>query len=157
MADREAEWDSRWWSPIINAEHLAMRDRAAIFDLTAFCIFDIVGPGALESVQRVAMRQMDVKLGKVVYTPVLTPRGGFRSDLTIMRLADDQFRVVTGGAHGMADLKWFRDHLVGDAQIFDLTSQLVHARPLGAARSRHPGEHDRRRRVARGLPVRHLP
>jgi glycine cleavage system aminomethyltransferase T len=123
VADREAEWDSRWWSPIINAEHLAMRDRAAIFDLTAFCIFDIVGPGALESVQRVAMRQMDVKLGKVVYTPVLTPRGGFRSDLTIMRLADDQFRVVTGGAHGMADLKWFRDHLVGDAQIFDLTSQ----------------------------------
>jgi glycine cleavage system aminomethyltransferase T/glycine/D-amino acid oxidase-like deaminating enzyme len=123
VADREAEWDSRWWSPIINAEHLAMRDRAAIFDLTAFCIFDVVGPGALESVQRVAMRQMDVKLGKVVYTPVLTPRGGFRSDLTIMRLGDDQFRVVTGGAHGMADLKWFRDHLVGDAQIFDLTSQ----------------------------------
>ena len=47
VADREAEWDSRWWSPIINAEHLAMRDRAAIFDLTAFCIFDVVGPGAL--------------------------------------------------------------------------------------------------------------
>src|SRR5215216_5149021 len=123
VADREAEWDSRWWSPIINAEHLAMRDRAAIFDLTAFCVFDVVGPGALESVQRVAMRQMDVKLGKVVYTPVLTPRGGFRSDLTIMRLADDHFRVVTGGAHGMADLKWFRDHLVGDAHVFDLTSQ----------------------------------
>ena len=53
-AEREAEWDSRWWSPIINAEHLAMRERAAIFDLTAFCVFDIVGPGALESVQRVA-------------------------------------------------------------------------------------------------------
>ena len=46
-ADREAEWDSRWWSPIINAEHLAMRDRAAMFDLTAFCVFDVVGPGAL--------------------------------------------------------------------------------------------------------------
>ena len=38
---RDAEWDARWWSPIINAEHLAMRDRAAIFDLTAFCIFDV--------------------------------------------------------------------------------------------------------------------
>ena len=121
---REAEWDSRWWSPIINAEHLAMRDRAAMFDLTAFCVFDVVGPGALESVQRVAMRQMDVKVGRVVYTPVLTPRGGFRSDLTIMRLGDEHFRVVTGGAHGMADLKWFSDHLVedGTAQIFDLTS-----------------------------------
>jgi glycine cleavage system aminomethyltransferase T/glycine/D-amino acid oxidase-like deaminating enzyme len=121
---REAEWDSRWWSPIINAEHLAMRERAAMFDLTAFCIFDIVGPGALEGVQRVSVRQMDVKLGRVVYTPVLTPRGGFRSDLTIMRLGDEHFRVVTGGAHGMADLKWFADHLPedGSAQIFDLTS-----------------------------------
>ena len=121
---REAEWDSRWWSPIINAEHLAMRDRAAIFDLTAFCVFDIVGPGALECVQRVAVRQMDVKLGRVVYTPVLTARGGFRSDLTIMRLGAEHFRVVTGGAHGMADLKWFADHLRrdGGAQVFDLTS-----------------------------------
>jgi glycine cleavage system aminomethyltransferase T/glycine/D-amino acid oxidase-like deaminating enzyme len=122
--DREAEWDARWWSPIINAEHLAMRDRVALFDLTAFCVFDVVGPGALESVQRVAMRQMDVGLGRVVYTPILTPAGRFRADLTIMRLGDDHFRVVTGGAHGMADLKWFRDHLVedGSAQIFDLTS-----------------------------------
>ena len=101
-----------------------MRDRAAMFDLTAFCVFDIVGPGALEGVQRVAVRQMDVKLGRVVYTPVLTPHGGFRSDLTIMRLGDEHFRVVTGGAHGMADLKWFADHLRkdGGAQVFDLTS-----------------------------------
>ena len=135
-----------------------MRDRAAIFDLTAFCVFDVVGPGALESVQRVAMRQMDVKLGKVVYTPVLTPRGGFRSDLTIMRLGDDHFRVVTGGAHGMADLKWFaRPPASDDAADRRPHLELVHARPLGAARARHPGEHDRRRRVARGLPVRHLP
>ncbi len=124
ISPREAEWDSRWWSPIINAEHLAMRDRAAMFDLTAFCVFDIVGPGALECVQKVSMRQMDVKLGKVVYTPVLTARGGFRSDLTVMRLGDEHFRVVTGGAHGMADFKWYRDHLPedGSAQIFDLTS-----------------------------------
>ena len=42
---REAEWESRWWSPIINAEHLAMRERAAMFDLTAFCIFDVARPG----------------------------------------------------------------------------------------------------------------
>ena len=124
VASREAEWDSRWWSPIINAEHLAMRDRAAMFDLTAFCVFDVIGPGALDCCQRVAMRQMDVKLGRVVYTPLLTQRGGFRSDLTIMRIAHDHFRVVTGGAHGMADLKIFADNLPedGSAQVFDLTS-----------------------------------
>ena len=119
---REAEWDSRWWSPIINAEHLAMRDRAAMFDLTAFCVFDVVGPGALDCVQKVSMRQMDVKHGKVVYTPVLSPSGGFRSDLTVMRLGDDHFRVVTGGAHGMADLKAYRDGAGHDAQVVDLTS-----------------------------------
>jgi glycine cleavage system aminomethyltransferase T/glycine/D-amino acid oxidase-like deaminating enzyme len=122
---REAEWDARWWSPIINAEHLAMRDRAGMFDLTAFCIFDVTGPAALDVVQQVAVRQMDVKNGRVVYTPVLSPSGGFKSDLTIMRLGDDRFRVVTGGLHGMADKKWFADHLPddGSARIEDLTSE----------------------------------
>jgi len=121
---REAEWDARWWSPIINAEHLAMRDRAAVIDLTAFAIFDITGPGALDAVQRIAMRQMDVAIGRVVYTPVLSPSGGFKADLTIMRLADERFRVVTGAAHGMADFKWFADRLPddGSAQIHDRTN-----------------------------------
>jgi glycine cleavage system aminomethyltransferase T/glycine/D-amino acid oxidase-like deaminating enzyme len=124
VSGRDAEWDARWWSPIINAEHLAMRDRAGMFDLSAFCVFDVTGPGALDTVQRVAMRQMDVPVGRVVYTPVLTPQGGFRSDLTIMRLGEECFRVVTGGAHGGADLKWFADHVPADgsAQVHDLTS-----------------------------------
>ncbi|HEX3225788.1 MAG TPA: FAD-dependent oxidoreductase [Gaiellaceae bacterium] len=121
---REHEWDARWWSPIINAEHLAMRDRAAMFDLTAFCIFDVVGNDALESVQRVAARQLNVPAGRVIYTPVLSPSGTFKSDLTIMKMDDDRFRVVTGGAHGMADKKWFADHLVGDARIEDHTSSI---------------------------------
>jgi glycine cleavage system aminomethyltransferase T/glycine/D-amino acid oxidase-like deaminating enzyme len=121
---REAEWESRWWSPIINAEHLAMRDRAGMVDLTSFSIFDVTGPGALEAVQRVAMRQMDVAVGRVVYTPVLLPAGGFKADLTIMRIDDEVFRVVTGGAYGMSDLKWFKDHLPedGTAQIHDQTN-----------------------------------
>ena len=67
------------------------------------------------------MRQMDVPVGRAVYTPLLTPGGGFRSDLTILRLGDERFRVVTGGLHGMADLKWFRDHADG-AVVTDLTS-----------------------------------
>jgi glycine cleavage system aminomethyltransferase T/glycine/D-amino acid oxidase-like deaminating enzyme len=119
---REHEWDARWWSPIINAEHLAMRDRAAMFDLTAFSIFDVVGPGALESVQKVAARQMNVPSGRVIYTPVLGASGGFKSDLTIMKMDDETFRVVTGGAHGMADKKWFADNLAAGASIEDLTS-----------------------------------
>ncbi len=124
ISRREAEWEARWWSPIINAEHLAMRDRAGYTDLTAFAIFDVTGPAALEVVQGVAMRQMDVAVGRVVYTPVLTPSGGFKADLTIMRIGEDVFRVVTGGAWGMSDLKWFSDHLPdnGAAQIHDQTN-----------------------------------
>ena len=67
---REAEWESRWWSPIVNAEHLAMRDRAALIDLSAFAIFDVVGPGALDYLQGVALAQVDVEPGRVVYTPI---------------------------------------------------------------------------------------
>ncbi|QBR94369.1 FAD-dependent oxidoreductase [Nocardioides euryhalodurans] len=120
---RENEWDSRWWSPIINAEHLAMRERAGIVDLSAFCIFDVAGPEALDAVQRTVVAQVDVAPGRVVYTPVLDARGGFRSDLTVMRLAHDHFRVVTGGAHGMADLAWFRAHARGlAAAVVDVTS-----------------------------------
>ncbi len=124
IGHREAEWDARWWSPIINAEHLAMRDRAGIFDLSAFAIFDVSGPGALDALQTVSMRQVDVAVGRVVYTPWLSPSGGFKSDLTIMRLGDEHFRVVTGGAHGMADRKWLADHLPedGSASLADLTS-----------------------------------
>jgi glycine cleavage system aminomethyltransferase T len=121
---REHEWDSRWWSPIINAEHLAMRDRAGIVDLTAFAIFDVIGPGALDAVQRIVVAQCDVPVGRVIYSPVLDARGGFRSDLTLMRLAHDRFRVVTGGAHGMVDKKWFADRMPkdGSAVVTDLTS-----------------------------------
>ena len=122
---RTAEWEARWWSPIINAEHLAMRERAGLFDLSAFTIFDITGPGALASVQRAALRQMDVPAGRNVYTPVLSPEGGFKSDLTIMRLGDEHFRVVTGGAAGMSDKKWFRDHLGEGAELADLTSAMT--------------------------------
>ncbi len=124
---REAEWDSRWWSPIINAEHLAMRERAGYVDLSAFVVFDVVGRGAMAAVQRIAVAQMDVPVGRVVYTPIIDGRGGYRADLTIMRLDVNHFRVVTGGAHGNLDRKWFRDHLPtdGSAQVVDLTSSFT--------------------------------
>ncbi|WP_289017640.1 FAD-dependent oxidoreductase [uncultured Ornithinimicrobium sp.] len=121
---RENEWDARWWSPIVNAEHLAMRARGGIVDLTAFAIFDVVGPQALAAVQRIVVAQADVPVGRVVYTPVLDEAGGFRSDLTVMRLGRDHFRVVTGGAHGMVDKKWFADHLPEGAELVDLTSAI---------------------------------
>jgi glycine cleavage system aminomethyltransferase T len=79
-------------------------------------------------VQGTCVAQCDVAVGKVVYTPVLDGHGGFRSDLTVMRLGDDHFRVVTGGAHGMADREWFTDHLVqgegGTTTLTDSTDEV---------------------------------
>ncbi|MBI3648752.1 MAG: FAD-dependent oxidoreductase [Actinobacteria bacterium] len=121
---RDGEWESRWWSPVINAEHLAMRDHAGLVDLSAFTIFDVTGPGAPAFLQRVAVAQMDVPVGRVVYTSLLNAAGGIRADLTIMRLRPDAFRVVTGGHSGMVDRKWLIDHLPADgsAQLHDATS-----------------------------------
>ena len=120
----DAEWDTRWWSPVINAEHLAMRDACGLVDLTAFAIFEVTGPSALDVVQSLAVAQLDVATGRVVYTSLLDERGGFKADLTIMRLGSQRFRVVTGGATGMADLAWFGEHLPADgtAALADLTS-----------------------------------
>jgi glycine cleavage system aminomethyltransferase T/glycine/D-amino acid oxidase-like deaminating enzyme len=124
---RAAEWESRWWSPIVNAEHLAMRDRAGIVDLSAFAIFDVTGPGAAAYLERLCVNKIDVPAGKTVYTPLLNGAGGILADLTVMRLAWDRFRVVTGGGMGMRDKKLFTDALPADgsAQLFDATSSLT--------------------------------
>ncbi|MCA9972791.1 MAG: aminomethyltransferase family protein, partial [Anaerolineales bacterium] len=113
-------------SPIINAEHLAMRDRVALVDLTAFAIFDVAGPGALDYVEYLAVNKMDVPVGRSVYTPLLNPHGGFKADLTITRTAPDSFRVVTGGGDGARDKAWFRRHLPDDGSVTftDKTSAL---------------------------------
>jgi glycine cleavage system aminomethyltransferase T/glycine/D-amino acid oxidase-like deaminating enzyme len=124
LMPREAEWEARWWSPVINAEHLAMRDSCGLVDLSAFVVLDITGPGALGTLQSLAVAQLDVPPGRVVYTSLLDDKGGFKADLTVMRLGASHFRVVTGGATGMAEKKWFTDHLPADgtAALADLTS-----------------------------------
>ena len=126
IEERPHEWDARWWSPIINAEHLALRERVAMIDLTAFALFDVRGRGALDYMQRMTMANVNRPAGSIVYTPVLAPNGGFKSDLTIIRLAEHHFRIVTGGADGARDKKWFTDQLpAGDnVHLVDVTSAL---------------------------------
>ena len=122
--DRPHEWDARWWSPIISAEHLAMRERVAMIDVSAFAQFEVSGPGALAYLQHVAVAQMDRPVGRLMYTPILDAGGGFRSDLTIVRLGEERFRVITGGTDGARDHKWFTDLLPGDGSVnwADVTS-----------------------------------
>jgi glycine cleavage system aminomethyltransferase T/glycine/D-amino acid oxidase-like deaminating enzyme len=117
IPERPHEWDRRWWSPIQNAEHLAMRDRVAMIDLTAFAIFDLSGPGVVDYVEKMAVNKCGVAVGRAVYTPLLTEQGGFRSDLTILRLAEDRFRVISGGFDGPRDSHWFRRWLPDDGSV----------------------------------------
>jgi glycine cleavage system aminomethyltransferase T/glycine/D-amino acid oxidase-like deaminating enzyme len=122
LMERPAEWESRWWSPIINAEHLAMRDGAGLVDLSAFTILDVTGRGALAGLQRLAVAQLNVPVGRSVYTPFLNEAGKFVADLTIMRLGTDSFRIVTGAADGGRDAKWISDRLPDDARLADVSS-----------------------------------
>jgi len=122
LMERPAEWESRWWSPIINAEHLALRDGAGLVDLSAFTILDVTGAGALAGLQRLAVAQLDVPVGRTVYTPFLNEAGKFVADLTIMRLGANSFRVVTGAADGGRDAKWIGDRLPESARLADVSS-----------------------------------
>jgi glycine cleavage system aminomethyltransferase T/glycine/D-amino acid oxidase-like deaminating enzyme len=122
LMERPAEWDARWWSPVINAEHLALREGAALVDLSAFTVLDVTGPGALAGLQNLAVAQLDVPVGRVVYTSFLNEAGGIVADLTIMRLGRQAFRVVTGAADGARDASWIGDRLPAGAVLTDVTS-----------------------------------
>ena len=117
-------WASRYWSPIIAAEHLLTRERVALYDLTPFTKIEVSGPLALEFLQFLTTNQMDQPIGKVTYTSMLNERGGIVCDLTVTRLGPNRFLVVTGGAVGMHDLAWIRAHLPQDGSVCvrDITS-----------------------------------
>ncbi len=117
VEDRAHEWDRRWWSPIINGEHLHLREKVGMVDLTAFQIYEVSGPGVVDYIQKMTVNNCDVAVGRSIYTPVLTEGGGFRSDLTIMRLAADRYRIVTGAFDGGRDEYWFRRNLPDDGSV----------------------------------------
>src|SRR6476620_5262268 len=96
------------WSPAVGAEHVATRERVALFDITPFAKFDVTGPDALALLERICANRIDRPVGSVVYTAMLTPSGGIRCDLTVTRKGDELFRVVTGGGSGQHDLAWMR-------------------------------------------------
>ena len=117
LSEREVEWDNRWWSPIIDGEHLNMRENAALVDLGAFQIFELSGPGAVSFADYLAVNRVDKPVGTSVYTPWLTPDGGFHSDLTMMRTADDTVRIITGAFDGGRDQFWIKKWMPTDGSV----------------------------------------
>jgi glycine cleavage system aminomethyltransferase T/glycine/D-amino acid oxidase-like deaminating enzyme len=120
-----AGWAGREWSPAIAAEHMACRQRAAIFDQSSFSKLEVFGPNARPALQELCANDIDKAIGRVVYTQLLNEKGGIEADLTVTRLADDRFRVVTGTATGRRDRSWIEAHLPADGSVRteDVTSR----------------------------------
>ncbi len=117
LEEREVEWDNRWWSPITIGEHLNLRENAGMVDLSAFQVYELEGPGAVAFADYLAVNKVDKPVGSSVYTPWLTPDGGFHSDLTMMRMAEDKVRIVTGVFDGGRDSFWIKKHLPTDGSV----------------------------------------
>jgi len=121
---RPHEWDSRWWSEIILGEHVHMRNNVGLIGDTGFGIFDIVGQDAYENMEKIAVAPMDMEVGQSKYTPILAENAGFKSDLTIARLGENHYRVITGGGMSGADQTWFQRHMEGNAELITRSSEL---------------------------------
>ena len=111
---RPRGWAGEHWSPAIGAEALATRQAAGLFDETSFAKIEIVGPGAVAFLQTMCANDVDVPVGRIVYTQLLNRRGGIECDVTVTRVAADRYLFVTGTAFGQHDLAWLRRHLPDD-------------------------------------------
>ncbi len=112
-----ASLDRPGWLPWVRDEQHAARERVAVIDQTSFGKLDVAGPGALALLQRLCAADVDVPVGRIVYTPMLDDKGGYVSDLTLLRLAPERFRIVTGSAQPLRDRDWIERHAGGEAAV----------------------------------------
>ncbi len=110
-------WTRPPWFERVGAEARAVRERAGIIDLSSFGKIAVEGPGALGLLQRVSANAVDRPVGSVVYTQWCDDRGGIVADVTVSRLADDRFRVVTGAGYLASELAWLRSHVADDEAV----------------------------------------
>jgi 4-methylaminobutanoate oxidase (formaldehyde-forming) len=111
------------WLPHVLEEQRACREDVVVFDQTSFSKFALKGRDALRVLQRLCANEMDVPVGRMVYTAMLNERGGFESDLTVTRLAVNEFFVVTGSGQATRDFAWIERHIERDehAVLVDVT------------------------------------
>lgn len=103
------------WLPWMLEEQRATRGAVALYDQTSFAKLLLQGRDALAALQHLCANEMDVPVGRMVYTPLLNARGGIESDLTVMRQGPDRFLLVTGSAQATRDADWISRHLPRDA------------------------------------------
>jgi 4-methylaminobutanoate oxidase (formaldehyde-forming) len=112
------------WLPCVLEEQRACREDVVVFDQTSFGKLLLKGRDALAVLQRLCANEIDVPVGRIVYTAMLNERGGFESDLTITRLGADAFFILTGSAQPTRDADWIERH-IGEGEfavLVDVTS-----------------------------------
>src|SRR3546814_645362 len=117
-------WGRQNWFDHAAAEHKAVREGVGLFDLTSFAKFRVEGRDAEAVLQRISANDVAVAPGRIVYTQWLNDRGGIEADLTVTRLSETAFLVVTGAAVARRDLAWLRRHIPDDAHcvVTDVTA-----------------------------------
>ena len=102
------------WFEYNAAEHRAAREGVVLFDQSSFSKYLVQGRDACKVLQRVSSADVDVEPGRMVYTHWLNERGGIEADLTVTRIAEDQFWVVSGAAQTIKDLHWLKINIAED-------------------------------------------
>lgn len=112
------------WFSACAAECQALADRVALFDQSSMAKFLVQGADACTLLNRLSTADIDVAAGRIVYTQWLNDDGGIEADLTITRLAEREFMVVTSVASHARDLAMLREHVPADARcsVTDVTS-----------------------------------
>ncbi|SOH95166.1 4-methylaminobutanoate oxidase (formaldehyde-forming) [Monaibacterium marinum] len=116
-------WGRQNWFENQAAEHHAVRNGVGMYDMTSFGKIRVEGPDACAFLNRVCGGQMDVAAGKIVYTQFLNSRGGIEADVTVTRLSETAYLIVTPAATRLTDETWLRRSLRDEfAIITDVTS-----------------------------------
>jgi 4-methylaminobutanoate oxidase (formaldehyde-forming) len=122
--DMQYGWGRGAWFDAVAAEHHATRKAVSVVDETSFGKILVQGRDAEAQLQRLAANDVAIPVGRTVYTGILNERGTFESDLTMARLAPDNFLIITGSAQPMRDADWIARHIDPDAHmtLTDVTS-----------------------------------
>ena len=105
------------WFEYSAAEHMAMREGVGLLDQTSFAKFLVQGRDAEAVLQTICANDVGVPADRLVYTQWLNDKGGIEADLTVLRLAEDSYMVITGAAVAVHDLHWLKRHIPADAQV----------------------------------------
>lgn len=112
------------WHEAVGREHRAAREAAVLFDQTSFAKFALKGPDAETALSWIAANDVAKPVGSLTYTQMLNDRGGIECDLTCVRVAEDEYYIVTGTGFASHDFDWISKNIPQgmNAQLFDITS-----------------------------------